>query len=175
MGRNGELLQLARDALAGLVSPEDAAGRLQSREEAREFLFFLRLVSMEERERKMKRGRSQRRALKLLYSLIGAESRAQVSRSKYFIVVAKSGSTYRLWPHAGMTERVEPHGTKLFGVESYCYHDEGGELPRADVTIAHFLELVTDEEGFLSRANATRHSPWAAAARLRRAARAAAA
>jgi hypothetical protein len=68
-------------------------------------------------------------------------------------VEGSAGGTYRVMPYCGQTQRVERHGRRWFAKAAFCYHDKEGELPKADVALAHLLLLKTDEPGFLAAAN----------------------
>jgi hypothetical protein len=100
-------------------------------------------------------GRAQARARRLLRSLLSAEQRGQLRRWRYFLVAAPSGSVYRLNPRCGHVERVERHGRRWFVREAFCLHDapDDGQMPPADLSVAHLLLLRADEEAFLATAN----------------------
>ena len=109
-------------------------------------------VAHEKRRRAHRRG--QRRAMRLLRSLLPEEQREAVRRSGCFRVVGSLGGVYRLHPHHGAVERVERHGRHWFATVNYCLHDDGREMPAADLTLAHMLWLLSDEARFLAEANA---------------------
>lgn len=83
-----------------------------------------------------------------------AAARAEFERLKAvgyaFFADAES---YRIWPRAGLTVRLERHGRYEYDVARYCYHDDAQELPEADVALAHYLLIATDEPAFLTAAN----------------------
>lgn len=100
----------------------------------------------------------QRKAMRLLRAWLPAPAREELRRSGYqFYVVGSAGGTYRLNPRVGITERVTRYGTRFYRTGTFCYHDPEGELPRADVILAHAMLLLTDEPAFLASANETRH------------------
>lgn len=101
---------------------------------------------------------AQRKARRLLRSLLTPGQRATLSRLGYFYVTAPSGTAYRLDPRRGRAERVDRHKGRYFAKRSYCLHDaqDAGKMPPADVTIAHMLLLMADESAFLATANETR-------------------
>lgn len=110
------------------------------------------------------RGRQgNRRALRLLRSMLTSEQREQLRRDRAFRQMVPSGNAYRLLPSAGITQRIEFHGTRWFGVGGYCLHpDLDLSIPNADTTIGHLLMLRHDEATFLTKANFTerRHGGW---------------
>jgi hypothetical protein len=99
----------------------------------------------------------QRKARRLLRSLLAPAQRAELRRLRYFYVTTPGGNVYRLDPRNGHAERVERHGGRYFARVSYCLHDadDGDKMPPADVTIAHLLLLIADEDAFLATANAS--------------------
>lgn len=101
---------------------------------------------------------AQRKARRLLRSLLAPRQRSELRRLSYFYVTTPGGTTYRLDPRRGYAERVERHGRKWFVKRAYCLHDEPdeGKLPPADVTIAHLLLILADEPTFLATANESR-------------------
>lgn len=102
-----------------------------------------------------KRRRAQRRALRLLRSWLPEPQRQQLRRSQQFKVRGSAGGRYRLHPSTGITSRIERHGSRDFAVETFCLHPPDVSLPPADISLAHYLLLVTDEPRFLATANAT--------------------
>ncbi len=108
-----------------------------------------------------RRSGPQRVAMRLLRSLLSADQRASLRRSKSFLVIASSGRAYRLWPALGSTELVTRHGTRWYVLLRYCLHDDrsdpGLAMPPADLSVAHLLLLLADEDGFRAEANA-RHA-----------------
>jgi len=109
-------------------------------------------VAHEKRRRTRRRG--QRRAMRLLRTFLSAEQRRTVASGGRFLVVGSLGGVYRLHPHHGAVERVERHGRHWFATVSYCLHDDGREMPPADLALAHMLWLLSDEAQFLAVANA---------------------
>lgn len=104
-----------------------------------------------------------RKAMRLLRGLLSDRQREQLRRRHYsFTATGSDGGEYRLWPYWGTIERLERHGKYLISVETFCYHDPEGELPPADLSIAHMLLLSVDEGAFLKAANRTAriHQGW---------------
>jgi hypothetical protein len=100
--------------------------------------------------------RAQRAASRLLRSLLNSTQRRSLRQSGYFYVTVQGGSTYRLLPRIGRTERVARHGCRWFAKQWFCLHDaDEGRMPPADLIVAHLLLLVTDEAEFLRLANVT--------------------
>jgi hypothetical protein len=106
-------------------------------------------------ERRRLHGAPQRRAQKLLRSLLNQNQLQTLKVRGYFFVRGSEGGLYRLNPRFGGACRVEKHGTRYFAVERYCLHDPDNVMPPADVTIGHLLLLRADEPEFLRLANAT--------------------
>lgn len=102
--------------------------------------------------RERQRGVPQRRARELLRSWLSPAQRAELSKSRCVTVIGSAGGRYRLHPETGNTKRVELHGTRWFSKASYCLHPDEW-IPPADVALAHYLLLRTDEPAFLAQAN----------------------
>lgn len=102
-----------------------------------------------------KRRKAQRRAMSLLRSWLPDPQRQQLRRSRKFKVRGSAGGRYRLYPSTGTTSRIERHGSRDFAVQTFCLHPPDVSLPPADISLAHYLLLVTDEPRFLATANAT--------------------
>ena len=102
---------------------------------------------------KFKRSAADRKALRLFASWLSPAQRAEYRRNRCVKIRGSAGGTYRVHPQTGTTRRVELHGSRWFGKASYCYHDPDGDLPKADVALAHVLMIQTDEPGFLAVAN----------------------
>jgi hypothetical protein len=153
-----ELIPVVNAVLAGGVGDiEDWRWKDGTTATYEEFRDILALVLYTQRTRRCHRFGVQRRAYRLLRSLLSADQRRDLSRLGYFRVTARSGQTYRLDPRRGHAERVERHGSRWFSRKSYCLHDEedAGKMPPADVTVGHLLMLVADESVFLATANET--------------------
>ena len=118
----------------------------------------LRAYLAQMRHRKGRDRKGQRRAMRLLRSLLTPEQRRRLRTSKN-VLVHTTGGTYRLWPGQGLAEAMERHGKNWYCRTQFCLHDEPDEnaMPPADVAIAHLLLLMTDEGEFLRLANATRN------------------
>ncbi len=95
----------------------------------------------------------ERKATVLLKSWLPAEARLQLAQRGEFYLTGTVGGTYRLHPRSGNTWRVQKHGTRWFAMSNLCLHDPAGELPRADIVLAHALMILTDEADFLAQAN----------------------
>jgi hypothetical protein len=95
----------------------------------------------------------QRRAMRLLRTLLTAEQRRVLRAGSGFYMTGSLGGRYRLFPACGVAWRVERHGKLEIHSAAYCLHDPELELPPADVTVQHLLLLRSDEEAFLRRAN----------------------
>lgn len=123
-------------------------------EEACDLVALLRYAR--QRARRKDFAISQRRAMKLLRSLLNDIQRRQLRESKSFRVATPGGNTYRLWPRTAHVERVRLHRSRYFVVDCYCLHDDDDDdkMPPADVTIAHLLLLLADEPAFEAEANA---------------------
>lgn len=104
-----------------------------------------------------KRSRPQRKAMKLLRSLLSPDQKRQLRQGKVFVVVAPSGNGYRFCPQSGSVIRVTRHGDRWFRLTSYCLHDDRDDpdaMPPADLTVTHLLMILADEQEFLATANA---------------------
>lgn len=104
--------------------------------------------------------RARRKSVQLFRSWLTADERACLRQRRCVEVVGSAGGRYRIYPAGGGTTRIERHGTRWYGVARYCFHDPDGELPPADIALAHLLILKTDEPRFLATANATRTDLW---------------
>lgn len=94
-----------------------------------------------------------RRAKRLLRDYLTEEQRRELRRCHYFTASGSAGGEYRFWPETGALFLLERHGKRRYGVVSFCYH-ANEYLPGADLSLAHLLELSTDEPGFIAKANA---------------------
>jgi hypothetical protein len=102
-------------------------------------------------ERRLERP-PQRKATRLLASWLTQAQRRQFGRRGYVHVRGSAGGRYRIHPYGG-ADKIERHGKRWFARADYCLHDEARELPQADVALAHYLWIVTDEPTFLRMAN----------------------
>ncbi len=120
-------------------------------------IVLLRAYAFRQIERRRRRASGpQRRALRLLRSLLSGEQLRQLRSNREFLATAASGNTYRIDPRRGITEQVTRHGRRWFVLRRFCLHDsEEGKMPAADLAIAHLLLLLSDEAEFLRLANAT--------------------
>ncbi len=97
---------------------------------------------------------AQRRALGLLRSLLTSEQRAMLSHARYFHARGSAGGLYRLCVETANVQRIERHGSRYYGVQSFCIHGPEDGCPPADETISQLLLLSADEPAFLATANA---------------------
>lgn len=97
--------------------------------------------------------RGRRRALRLFRSWLSSAEREQLRRCGRIHVRGSVGGCYRINPYVGVTERVELHGKHWFRRTTFCYHDAESSLPDADVALAHYLLIRSDEREFILRAN----------------------
>jgi hypothetical protein len=150
--RTSEEIAARVEALASGVLAWDMADWADWSEPEQHSVFALCLYELERRDRA--RREAQRRALRLLRSWLPPAQVEQFQRSRCFTVTGSAGGRYRLHPDTGTTQRVERHGKRDYAVESYCLHPPDQRLPPADISLAHYLLLVTDEPRFLALANA---------------------
>lgn len=91
-----------------------------------------------------------RRAYRLLRRFLTPSQQAELTRTRMFTVVGRSGRLYRLAPATGTVYEVERHGKHCFIIRSFCVHpDDAVILPLADTTVAQLLLLSSDEDEFL--------------------------
>lgn len=111
---------------------------------------------LREISRERRRGSPQKKAMRLLRTLLTPNQLWWLRNRRYFLVGGhKTNHTYRLRPQYGTVSRVTKHKTRWFVHTQYCLHDPDVKLPPADVSISHLLLLRADEDRFLSTANAT--------------------
>jgi hypothetical protein len=127
-----------------------ADGTVMTRAEWREILALTAYVGQCRRKPP-----GQRKAMRLLRSLLNPEKQRSLKRNRCFYVTSKSGATFRFWPKTGWSERVERHGSRYYVVSRFCLHDPEGldKIPPADVIIAHLLLISVDEGRFIEMAN----------------------
>jgi hypothetical protein len=94
---------------------------------------------------------AERRAGELLMSILEPAQRDMFRRDGAIIVVARSGTRYRLV--LGMTGNVMQLGADGEPVQRLCVHPVGVPLP--DILVTQKLLLEADEEEFRRRANIT--------------------
>lgn len=135
------------------IRPDDVPWHEMSERDKRELLIMTAYELERLVWRRGQRLKAQRKALKLLRSLLTPSQRAQLRSSRCFVATGTSGGTYRLWPGAGRLQRVERHGSRWFAKVSYCIHDPDELVPPADASIGHLLLLSTDELKLTSDAN----------------------
>lgn len=98
---------------------------------------------------------AQRRAYKLLRSLLTAAQNDQLTRCGYLHITGTMGGLYRLDPTHGKVYKCLSLGGRYHRVISFCFHDPNYVMPPADLTIGHMLWLLSDEGAFLAEANST--------------------
>lgn len=115
-----------------------------------------RLVAYHFGYEKRKNRAPHRRGMKLLRTLIPQSQREELDRSEGFVIQAPSGNFYRITPKYGCIEEVKRHGSRWFALRGFCIHDDrdDDEMPRSDLSIAHMLHILSDEQDFLKSANA---------------------
>jgi hypothetical protein len=158
--RQRYLLDLAEQVARGQRRPEDICEEEQFTDE--EYDLVLRFTAAMVEYLQHRRRQGNRRALRLLRSLLDPEQRACLRRNRHFYVTAASGKTYRLIPGTGGAQEVERHGRYWYVRDLFCLHpprDEHPEIPNADTTIAHLLMLRYDERAFVREANRTQTWP----------------
>lgn len=156
-GTHEEIMEAARMVAQQIIAPDNMVDirwadgdRITERETQTVFamaMYELRLM------RDKAQAPAQRKARRLLRSLLTTDQLRQFRDNHEFIVTGSSGGHYRLHARSGRAWAVEKHGTRWFQVAAFCIYTEGHEVPPADNTIAHLLMLTTDEPGFLSIAN----------------------
>jgi hypothetical protein len=113
-----------------------------------------------EAEQKRLHSPAWRTARRLLRSFLSTEQRRQMDCPHRGIdVVGSAGGLYRLFPNTGAVNGMERHGSRLFTVATYCWHDDGRELPSPDVAVAALLLISCNEPAFLAEAHVTPHVP----------------
>lgn len=126
-------------------------------QQEKEDVGVLVLYTMQQRNRRRRKG--QRVASRLLRSWLPPEQATELRRRRAFTVHGSAGGRYRIYPNTGMTNRIERHGKRDFAVAGYCLHPDE-ELPPADIALAHYLLLQTDEPAFLEAANERAFRLW---------------
>lgn len=157
MPTNQELLERASQyATAGVIDDSSwSDGSLVNENDRRDLENIVSYLRDCRTIRSAETRRAQRRAMRLLRSLLTPVQRATLRTRKEFLVVCPSGNVYRLYPRTGVVWRVDRHGKNWFVRTAYCIHeDKELGIPPADRTVAHLLLLLTDEDEFLQTANA---------------------
>ncbi|MFA6046277.1 MAG: hypothetical protein WC718_14935 [Phycisphaerales bacterium] len=141
-----------------LEHPDDAeALNMAAGLDERQQRNLLALTVYEARYRQRYRGSrrmAQRRALRLLRTLLSAEQRRMLASTRYFYAEGSAGGLYRLIPGTAYVHRVDRHGKRRYADTGFCIHGPEDGSPQADETIGQLLLLTTDEPGFLATANA---------------------
>lgn len=159
-----EMTRAARLLLDNVMAPDalvDLRWQDGSRITEPEMAQVMGLALYEARVRAARRNPAQRRALRLLRSLLSPEQRRQLRTRGSFRAVGSQGGVYRLSPGTGQVEGLELRGRHFFCFRTFCLHEPAGAeaLPAADRSIAHLLLLSTDEAGFTQTANITERPP----------------
>jgi len=157
-----EMATHARRLLIGAVMPDTvptwADGTAATDDEMHDIRLLLLYEAELQAERKARCSKAQRTAMRLLRSFLSDSQKSQLSARGCFDVVTPSGRSFRFWPRRGLAEQLERHGKRLYSIIGFCLHDEGSQMPTADVTLAQLLLLSVDEEEFLRLANHRRYS-----------------
>ena len=149
-----EMLYLAT-SLADLTIAVDMFDWSPYSDREREDVLALGLYILRQRSR----AEPQQRALGLFRSWLSAEERAELRTRRHVTVTGSLGGRYRIMPATGVTVHIELHGQRWFGRSSFCLHPDEW-VPPADVALAHYLGLRTDEAAFLRDANEHRSDLW---------------
>jgi hypothetical protein len=149
-----EVASLARQLADGWVAPDQVPWDRISSREAGDVIAAACCLLRERRSRK-----PQRRAMRLLQSWLTYGERAELRRNRYVTVTGTAGGRYRVIPSTGTTQRVERHGSRWFATATYCLHPDEW-IPPADVALAHYLSILTNEGAFLRAANEHRTDLW---------------
>ena len=163
-GTPQEYVTLARQIADGILAPDYIRPRQWadgSDVTAVDQLEIFALAMHEIRLRQQQRPPAQRRAMRLLRSLLSAEQLQQLRRRKVIRLFGSAGGHYELSPCTGMVRALERHGMHFYSVRSFCLHEPDGDpiLPPADRSVAHLLMLLTDEPAFVATANVTERRP----------------
>lgn len=150
-----ELVALIRGLADHSIAPDQVDWTIISEEDTNRIWQALHWALECQQERKRTRGRGQRRARRLLNSILTPAQLGQLRRSRRFFTVGTLGGHYRLWPNMGTAERVQKHGKLWVAHTSFCLHDDPQIMPPADVTIGHLMMLRSNEAQFLELANHT--------------------
>lgn len=107
---------------------------------------------------------AQRRAMRLLRSMLSADQKRQLrgGSCKAFRVTGSSGGVFKIYPHAGqggLVRRVELHGQRWYEVAQHCFHTPRRDVPPADEAIGFMLLLRANETEFMLRSNETIRPP----------------
>jgi hypothetical protein len=136
------------------ITPEVQLELDQERAERRE---RRRVQAAEEQaeydRRRALRDECKRVANTLLLSLLDREQTIEYGLRDQFQFVGSLGTRFELTAYGceGNIRKLDSDGMYL---ASYCCHPEGAHsLPQADVLVAQYLGLVTDEKGFLDLAH----------------------
>jgi hypothetical protein len=106
------------------------------------------------RETARRRSGPNRRAYRVLDSLLTSSQSAMLRRNGDFLARGSHGGVYRLQPRYSNVWRVELYGSRYFIIAHACLHEHGERvMPPADVTIGHLLWLRADEPSFIEAAN----------------------
>lgn len=166
MASDAEILSLARQVARHELHPDVGTWylALTEDEQRRVLAYAVYEISFQRRI-----GPRQRRAQRLLRQWLPLPQRVELKYTREFRVTGSAGGRYKFRPSCGYTYRLERHGQYEYCVSRFCFHDEAEELPNADLTLAHYLLIVTDEPAFLAAANEhpMKSSQWDGAWRRR--------
>lgn len=149
-----EIAMVARALANGTVAPDQVDWSEWSHRDAQNALSLACNIT-----RARQRKGPQRRALRLFRSWLRPDELAELRRSRSVTMTGAAGGRYRILPNTGTTQRVERHGSRWYVRASYCLHPDEW-IPPADVALAHYLCLRTDEASFLALANEHQHQLW---------------
>jgi hypothetical protein len=159
-----ELCAHVRRLIAGEVMPdsvplwEDQSTATEAEMRTIEGILRYEAILALGRQDKAEQRPAQRKARRLLRSILTADQVSELRRRRCFTVVAASGRHYRLDPACGKVTEVERHGKNFYERRSFCLHpDPEHTLPPADITVAQMCLLLADEHTFLEEANVTEH------------------
>lgn len=146
--------ELAQALADGAVAPDQVDWSQHSGQEWQDIIVLAAHLLAERRRRA-----PQLRALRLFRSWLRPAERAEFRRSRCVTVTGTAGGRYRIWPCTGLTQRIERHGKRWFGKAALCLHPDAW-IPPADIALAHYLNIRTDEPAFLARANEHQTQLW---------------
>jgi hypothetical protein len=148
---NTELLDLARRLWRNEIRRDGSECQALTPAEARTVWAFLSY----EADRSHRSRACDKKARALFRSWLTPAQRRELDVHGRVRITGTAGGRYDISPYwvARGTRKLERHGKNWYAVSSYCWHDAAGELPKADVCLAHLLCLTTDELGFLAVAN----------------------
>jgi len=100
--------------------------------------------------------KTEKKAMRLLASKIGWRKYKRLKKYGYFKHEGKHGR-YKLWlndPSGVKLNQVHKIGDKVRTLRwVLCVQSEVGNMPKGDVILSRYMELVTDEDNFIKTAN----------------------